>query len=105
LSSVGKGLVTGADGFIGSHLVETLVAQGYDVLYNSLGSRGWLDTVPGSALRRLFQERGDFVEVVCPPCGSTTFDHGLEKLDFRYIVCNDCESLYMSPRPPPRRVN
>jgi len=45
-----KILVTGADGFIGSHLVETLVACGYDVraltLYNSFNSRGWLDGVP-----------------------------------------------------------
>lgn len=41
--------VTGADGFIGSHLVESLVAAGAEVtafcLYNSNGSRGWLDTV------------------------------------------------------------
>lgn len=40
-------LVTGADGFIGSHLVETLVRAGHDVraftFYNSFGSRGWLD--------------------------------------------------------------
>jgi NAD dependent epimerase/dehydratase len=42
-------LVTGADGFIGSHLVEALVGKGYAVrpfvLYNSFGSWGWLDTV------------------------------------------------------------
>ena len=42
-----KVLVTGADGFIGSHLTETLVRQGYRVrafvLYNSLGSWGWLE--------------------------------------------------------------
>jgi NAD dependent epimerase/dehydratase len=42
-----KVLVTGADGFIGSHLTEALVRAGYDVrafvLYNSFNSRGWLD--------------------------------------------------------------
>jgi NAD dependent epimerase/dehydratase len=44
---VKKVLVTGADGFIGSHLTETLVRQGYEtkafVLYNSFNSWGWLD--------------------------------------------------------------
>ena len=42
-----KVLVTGADGFIGSHLTETLVRRGYDVrafvLYNSFNTWGWLD--------------------------------------------------------------
>lgn len=42
-----KVLVTGADGFIGSHLTETLVRNGYDVrafvYYNSFGTWGWLD--------------------------------------------------------------
>ena len=40
-------LITGADGFIGSHLTEALVRKGYDVrafvLYNSFNSWGWLD--------------------------------------------------------------
>lgn len=43
-------LVTGADGFIGSHLTELLVRQGHDVramvLYNSFGQAGWLDDSP-----------------------------------------------------------
>jgi len=42
-----KVLITGADGFIGSHLTESLIAAGHDVrafvLYNSFGSWGWLD--------------------------------------------------------------
>jgi NAD dependent epimerase/dehydratase len=42
-----KVLVTGADGFIGSHLTEALVQQGHEVrafvLYNSFNSWGWLD--------------------------------------------------------------
>lgn len=44
-----KILVTGADGFIGSHLTEALVYNDYDVrafvCYNSFNSNGWLDTV------------------------------------------------------------
>jgi dTDP-glucose 4,6-dehydratase len=47
-----KILVTGADGFIGSHLVEHLVGEGHAVrafvLYNSFGSWGWLDDVPAA---------------------------------------------------------
>lgn len=42
-----KILITGADGFIGSHLTEALVRQGYEVrafvLYNSFSTWGWLD--------------------------------------------------------------
>ena len=42
-----KILITGADGFIGSHLTEALVSEGHDVkafvLYNSFNSWGWLD--------------------------------------------------------------
>lgn len=45
-----KILVTGADGFIGSHLTELLIEQGYDVkafvYYNSFNTWGWLDTLP-----------------------------------------------------------
>jgi NAD dependent epimerase/dehydratase len=47
---VKKVLVTGADGFIGSHLTEALVRAGYDVrafvFYNSFNSWGWLDQSP-----------------------------------------------------------
>jgi len=43
-------LITGADGFIGSHLAETLVGSGYNVRalcqYNSFSSWGWLDQSP-----------------------------------------------------------
>lgn len=58
-----KVLVTGADGFIGSHLVEALVAYGCDVrafvLYNSFGSWGWLDALKPEVRESLDVFAGD----------------------------------------------
>lgn len=58
-----KVLVTGADGFIGSHLVERLVARGADVralvLYNSFGHRGWLDTIDARTQAQIEIVAGD----------------------------------------------
>jgi NAD dependent epimerase/dehydratase len=67
-------LVTGADGFIGSHLTERLVALGAQVrafcVYNSNGSLGWLDTAPSHVRPALEVRLGDvrdarFVEEAC----------------------------------------
>ena len=58
-----KILVTGADGFIGSHLVEHLVQEGADVrafvYYNSFNSWGWLDHSPASVRQSLDVFSGD----------------------------------------------
>lgn len=58
-----KILVTGADGFIGSHLTEELIMRGHDVrafvYYNSFNSWGWLDTLPPEKLRSLDVFAGD----------------------------------------------
>ena len=60
---VKKAVVTGADGFIGSHLVETLMEAGYGVrafvLYNSFNSWGWLDTLPKEKLKEIEVFPGD----------------------------------------------
>ncbi len=58
-----KILVTGADGFIGSHLTEELVKSGYDVktfvYYNSFNSWGWLDSLPSDIKENIEIFTGD----------------------------------------------
>jgi NAD dependent epimerase/dehydratase len=58
-----KVLVTGADGFIGSHLVERLLAAGAKVrafaYYNSFNHWGWLDSLPKEKLNKIEVFCGD----------------------------------------------
>mgnify|MGYP002568287977 CR=1 FL=1 len=58
-----KVLVTGSAGFIGSHLTEELVREGFDVRalvhYNSLGSWGWLETLPREIMDGVEVVQGD----------------------------------------------
>ena len=75
-----KVLVTGADGFIGSHLAEELVRAGYDVralaVYNSFNTWGWLDTLPADIMSGM--------EVVCgdirDPNGVRTMIKGVDSV-------------------------
>ena len=56
-------LITGADGFIGSHLTEYLVSTGHHirafVYYNSFNSYGWLDSLPNNVKRKINFFSGD----------------------------------------------
>lgn len=58
-----KVLVTGADGFIGSHLTESLLEKGYEVkafaYYNSFNTWGWLDSLPREKLDQIEVFTGD----------------------------------------------
>jgi len=71
-------LVTGADGFIGSHLVESLVARGSRVrafvFYNAFNSWGWLDTLPRHVLSAVDVVSGDIRD----PSGVATAMRGCQ---------------------------
>ena len=58
-----KVLVTGSDGFIGSHLTEELVKKGYQVkafvYYNSFNNWGWLDMLPKDVMKNIEVFQGD----------------------------------------------
>ena len=75
-----KALVTGADGFIGSHLVEYLLEKGYDVkaftYYNSFNNWGWLDTLPKEKLKQIEIFSGDIRD----PNGVRTAIKGMDEV-------------------------
>lgn len=75
-----KVLVTGADGFIGSHLTEMLVERGYQVkafaLYNSFNTWGWLDTLPKDIMKEVDVFTGD----VRDPNGVRTAMQGVDEV-------------------------
>ena len=64
-----KVIVTGADGFIGSHLVESLVKKGFSVrafcLYNSEGKWGWLDSLSNDVKDQIEVILGDIRDPLC----------------------------------------
>lgn len=75
---MGKILVTGAEGFIGSHLTELLVKEGYDVRamvqYNSFNNWGWIDTFDEEIKNKLDIFLGD----VRDPNGVRTAMEGVD---------------------------
>lgn len=88
-----KILVTGADGFIGSHLTEELVRRGYAVrafvFYNSFNTWGWLDTLPASILNQVEILQGDVrdpngVREAVSGCGAVFHLAALIAIPFSY---------------------
>ncbi len=75
-----KVLVTGADGFIGSHLTEELVKKGYEVrafaYYNSFNTWGWLDTLPEDIMKHVDVFTGDIRD----PNGVRTAMRGMDEV-------------------------
>ena len=90
---MGNVLVTGADGFIGSHLTEKLVKKGYNVkafvYYNSFNTWGWLDHLPGDILEHIDIFQGDIrdpngVEEALKDCDAVFHLAALIAIPFSY---------------------
>lgn len=90
-----KVLVTGADGFIGSHLTELLVRENHDVTamvyYNSFDSRGWLDSVAPEILKDVNVCAGDirdphFVRNAMKGCEGVLNLAALIAIPFSYVA-------------------
>ncbi|EOS66678.1 NAD-dependent 4,6-dehydratase LegB [Oscillibacter sp. 1-3] len=88
-----KLLVTGADGFIGSHLTELLVEKGYEVrafvFYNSFNTWGWLDSLPASIMDHVEVFTGDIrdpngVREAMKGCGAVFHLAALIAIPFSY---------------------
>jgi len=88
-------LVTGADGFIGSHLVERLLAAGAQVralcLYSSQGRLGWLDHIPPEAREQIDARLGDIrdarlVESLCEDIDTVFHLAALIAIPYSYIA-------------------
>ena len=86
-------LVTGADGFIGSHLIELLVEKGYQVraftFYNSFNTWGWLDTLPSNIMDNVEVFTGDIrdpngVREAVKGCGAVFHLAALIAIPFSY---------------------
>lgn len=75
-----KVLVTGADGFIGSHLTEELVNKGYQVrafvYYNSFNNWGWLELLPKEIMKNVEVFQGDIRD----PNGVTEAAKGVDAI-------------------------
>jgi UDP-glucose 4-epimerase len=88
-------LVTGADGFIGSHLVERLVRDGAQVralsVYNSFGSAGWLDRLDQDIRQKIEVRPGDirdpyFVGEVMAGCDIVFHLAALIAIPYSYVA-------------------
>lgn len=87
-----KILVTGADGFIGSHLTEMLLAEGYQVkalsIYNSFNNWGWLEGINHPNLEIVSGDVRDaaFCRHICRDCSIVFHLAALIAIPYSYIA-------------------
>ena len=56
-------------------------------------------------INSIMQHKKDFIQVACPACESNDYDFCFTKNGFHFVNCNQCETLYINPRPNPELLN
>ncbi len=56
-------------------------------------------------VQTIFADRSKFVKIDCPACGSKKYRTQFEKTGFTLVLCPDCGTLFVNPRPPARLLN
>lgn len=85
-------LVTGADGFIGSHLTELLISEGFNVRalaqYNSFNSWGWLEGITSSSIEVVCGDvrDADFCREIAAGCGTIFHLAALIAIPYSYVA-------------------
>ena len=51
-------------------------------------------------IQTFFPDRSSFTVIDCPACGSKNYQIQFEKSGFTYVLCSDCDTLFVNPRPP-----
>jgi len=56
-------------------------------------------------VKKMFADKHQFLAIDCPACHSRNFEPQFEKLGFSYVLCRDCGTLFVNPRPPFKNLN
>ncbi|MFH1575607.1 MAG: class I SAM-dependent methyltransferase [Candidatus Nealsonbacteria bacterium] len=55
--------------------------------------------------RKIFADKQRFLEVACPACGGENLNPQFEKIGFNYVLCENCQTLFVNPRPGAEELN
>lgn len=56
-------------------------------------------------VKKIFADQKDFQKINCPACDSQKLDYQFNKLGFVYVLCQNCGTLFVNPRPSFRNLN
>ena len=61
--------------------------------------------IVGEDVKKIFADRKQFLNIDCPACHNRNFEPQFGKLGFNYVLCRDCGTLFVNPRPSFENLN